>query len=236
LRRLWSGLSAVLIVSVPGSAFFFVVYECARHFLERRVPRVLQDERYAIGRDAVAASLADVSACVVRVPCEVLKQRMQAICPEVGGLTFRQTVARVSQEGVMGFFAGFGATAMREVPFALIQMPLFEELKHRHPWAERARECGDTGQLGLIGMQAGCLAGSFAGVATTPLDVAKTRIILTERPADRPGLLQMMGEIQRESGVRGLFRGFVPRAVHCGLGGALWLGAFEWSKLLLWTV
>lgn len=69
-----------------------------------------------------------------------------------------------------------------------------QELKHRHPWAERARECGDTGQLGLIGMQAGCLAGSFAGVATTPLDVAKTRIILTERPADRPGLLQMMGE------------------------------------------
>ena len=43
----------------------------------------------------------------------------------------------------------------------------------------------------------------------------------------------------------GLFRGAWPRALHSGglrvvpvklrgLGGALWLGAFEWTKLLLW--
>jgi solute carrier family 25 (mitochondrial S-adenosylmethionine transporter), member 26 len=234
-RSLWSGLSAVLIVSVPGSAPFFVIYEYTRHLLERRVPVVLQDSKFAIVRDAVAASLADVSACVLRVPCEVLKQRMQALHPMGAPPTFRATVRSVSQEGLRGFFAGFGATAMREVPFALLQMPLFEELKHRHPAAAKAREEGNSWQLGVIGMQAGCFAGGFAGLATTPLDTAKTRIILTQNPAERRGLFETILLIRAESGTSGLLRGMGPRALHCGVGGALWLGAFEWSKLLIWN-
>lgn len=68
-RNLWSGLSAVLAVSLPGSALFFVVYESARHFLERRMATAQHDKSIAMSRDAIAASVADVGACVVRVPC-----------------------------------------------------------------------------------------------------------------------------------------------------------------------
>ncbi|CAK9009339.1 unnamed protein product [Durusdinium trenchii] len=147
-RNLWSGLSAVLAVSLPGSALFFVLYESSRHFLERRIPVAQHDKSIAMSRDAVAASVADVGACVVRVPCEVLKQRMQALGPCGVALSFTQTVSKVWEEGVRGFFAGFAATAMREVPFALIQMPLFEELKHNHPWAARAQREGNKQEQG----------------------------------------------------------------------------------------
>lgn len=232
LRNLWSGLPAVVLVSVPGSAIFFSFYEMSRQQLERHVPRALQDEKYAIGRDAVAAATADIGACVVRVPCEILKQRMQ-----VGGLSFLQTLQRTGSEGVRGFYAGFGATAMREVPFALIQMPLFEELKHQHPWTEEALlrgEKGDMALLGVIGMQCGGVAGCLAGVATTPLDTAKTHIMLTEVRSLRLSPLGTMHAILVERGIRGLFSGALPRGLHSGIGGALWLGAFEWSKLLLW--
>ncbi|CAE7949842.1 slc25a26 [Symbiodinium sp. KB8] len=234
-RNLWSGLSAVLLVSLPGSALFFLIYESARHFVERRIPAAVHDNTLAIARDAVAASVADVSACIVRVPCEVLKQRMQALGPSGVSLSFSQTVTSVHAEGLRGFFAGFGATAMREVPFALIQMPLFEELKHHHPWARTSQEDGNNYRQGLIGMHCGSVAGGFAGVATTPLDAAKTRIMLTEDPGRRLGLWCTMRAICQENGMSGLFRGALPRALHSGLGGALWLGAFEWSKLLLWV-
>ncbi|CAE7217550.1 slc25a26, partial [Symbiodinium microadriaticum] len=148
-RNLWSGLSAVLLVSLPGSALFFLIYESARHFVERRIPAAVHDNTLAIARDAVAASVADVSACIVRVPCEVLKQRMQALGPSGVSLSFSQTVTSVHAEGLRGFFAGFGATAMREVPFALIQMPLFEELKHHHPWARTSQEDGNNYRQGF---------------------------------------------------------------------------------------
>eukprot|EP00928_Gymnodinium_smaydae_P005329 TRINITY_DN11819_c0_g1_i2.p1 TRINITY_DN11819_c0_g1~~TRINITY_DN11819_c0_g1_i2.p1 ORF type:complete len:648 (+),score=126.97 TRINITY_DN11819_c0_g1_i2:167-2110(+) len=234
--RPWSGLSAVLLVSVPGSAVFFVVYDNARHGLERRAPVALQGDNFAMGRDAVAASVADVAACSVRVPCEVLKQRMQALGPSGSPQpTFLRTVGRVRAEGLRGFYAGFAATALREVPFALIQMPLFEELKLTHPWAAEANQNADCTRKGLVAMHSGALAGCFAGVVTTPLDAAKTRIMLTVNRADRRGLFETMLAIRQEAGLRGLFRGVVPRAAHCGLGGALWLGAFEWSKLLLWS-
>lgn len=233
-RHLWSGLSAVLAVSLPGSALFFVVYESSRHFLERRIPATQHDKYKAMSRDAVAASVADVSACVVRVPCEVLKQRMQALGPCGVSLSFTQTVSKVWAEGVKGFFAGFAATAMREVPFALIQMPLFEELKHNHPWAARAHAEDNKQRQGLIGMHCGFVAGSFAGLATTPLDAAKTRIMLTEDPRARLGLWRTLGVMSKECGMMGLFKGALPRGLHSGLGGALWLGAFEWTKLLLW--
>jgi len=235
-RGLWSGLSAVLLVSVPGSAIFFLNYETMRHMLERNVPGALQDNSYSMLRDAAAASLADVSACVVRVPCEVLKQRMQAWKPgDSRPPTLLQTLHCIrSQEGFRGFFAGFGATALREVPFALIQMPLYEELKHCHPWTPVAQREGNTKTLGLIGMMCGGCAGAIAGAMTTPLDLAKTQIMLTANPAERLGLLTTISQIQATSGTRGLFRGVTPRLLHCGIGGALWLGAFEWCKLLMW--
>lgn len=44
-RSLWSGFSAVCLVSVPGSACFFVIYDGTRHFLERNVPPALQDKK-----------------------------------------------------------------------------------------------------------------------------------------------------------------------------------------------
>lgn len=235
LRNIWSGLSAVLVVSVPGSALFFCLYEMIRHEMERRIPEEWQDQKYAIFRDAVSASIADASSCIVRVPSEVLKQRMQISHRDTAQLSLREAVRRTNLEGVRGFFAGFNATVIREVPFALMQMPMFEEIKHHHPWSAGAREREDKGLLGIIGMQAGFFAGGWAGFLTTPLDVAKTRIILEEVPAFRKGLFSTVVLMYKEAGVRGLFSGAVPRGLHCAIGGALWLGAFEWSKLFLWA-
>lgn len=112
-------------------------------------------------------------------------------------------------------------------------MPLFEELKQRHPWGRQARATGDTNLQGLVGMTSGGLAGAVAGFLTTPLDTAKTRLMLTERSAERHGLVETLKRIGAESGPRGLFSGVAPRTLHSCAGGALWLGAFEWSKLLL---
>eukprot|EP00929_Paragymnodinium_shiwhaense_P094322 TRINITY_DN54834_c0_g1_i2.p1 TRINITY_DN54834_c0_g1~~TRINITY_DN54834_c0_g1_i2.p1 ORF type:complete len:606 (+),score=54.90 TRINITY_DN54834_c0_g1_i2:74-1819(+) len=187
-RGLWNGVSAVLLVSMPISAIFFFTYEHIRYVVDRTLPQTSSWESYRIARDGAAASIADICACLVRVPCEVLKQRMQApgssggVASSSKPLSFAQTVRSVRAEGLLGFYVGFLATISREVPFAFIQMPLFEDMKHRHPWAAGARETGDTWTMSLIGLQSGGLAGAVAGVITTPLDAAKTQIMLSRRP------------------------------------------------------
>lgn len=62
----------------------------------------------------------------MRIPCEVLKQRLQAgIFDNVG----EAIVGTWNQDGLKGFFRGTGATLCREVPFYVAGMGLYAESK-----------------------------------------------------------------------------------------------------------
>ena len=62
----------------------------------------------------------------VRIPCEVLKQRLQAgLFDNVG----EAIVGTWQQDGLKGFFRGTGATLCREVPFYVAGMGLYAESK-----------------------------------------------------------------------------------------------------------
>ena len=64
-------------------------------------------------------------ACLIRVPSEVIKQRSQA--GQGSSLhVFRQTLSR---DGLRGFYRGYGSTILREIPFSVIQFPLWELIK-----------------------------------------------------------------------------------------------------------
>ena len=102
-------------------------------------------------------------------------------------------------------------------------------------------------------------AGSIAAVITTPVDVVKTRIMLSaaaessetearkevekakkegqsleklakEKGGTKKSGLTIAREVMRESGVRGLFRGGALRAVWTALGSGLYLGVYESAK------
>jgi solute carrier family 25 S-adenosylmethionine transporter 26 len=108
----------------------------------------------------------------VRVPTDVIKQRMQI-------KQFKTTSAAVSSvvrtEGILGFYRGFLPTVAREIPFTCIQFPLYEYFKasygkHKQQKVEpyEAAVCGS-------------IAGGIAAAITTPLDVCKTRIMLSSK-------------------------------------------------------
>ena len=89
---------------------------------------------------------------LVRVPVEVIKQRMQVSQNNVSSfIIFRKTI---QAEGFFGLFRGYSTTVLREVPFSLIQMPLWEWLKKYY-----ARYTGQDqvtpGQSALCGALAG---------------------------------------------------------------------------------
>jgi len=229
LRNLWGGLSPVILRSLPCSAIFFVAYDHLRHKLNCQVPSA----RGALWCDAVAGSAANVAACSVRVPCEVLKQRMQASLP-VGGRvpSLRATVNALGKDGLRSFYTGFGATVSRELAFAAVQMPLFEQLKRWNPWAD---DMSGT-KRGLVGVFAGGTSGAVAGAVTTPMDVAKTRAMLSSAPMDEVSVVRALSQIYSEGGAKALFRGVIPRTAYVGVSCALSFGAFEWSKWLLMSL
>ena len=147
----------------------------------------------------LSAAIGEVFACIIRVPTEVIKQRLQ-----VG---MHKNVRNVVQDilksdGKIGFYNGFGATIMREIPFSFIQFPLYELLKSsivvyskRDVAAYEAAACIkhfrkekyllkksiqlDICNCNVIFMVVGgSITGAIAAALTTPLDVIKTRLML----------------------------------------------------------
>jgi solute carrier family 25 S-adenosylmethionine transporter 26 len=169
-----------------------------------------------------AASIGEIAACAVRVPTEVVKQRAQAGQHASSWLTLRHILAQRAQIGVPGvwreLYRGWTITVMREVPFTVIQFPLWEAMKQ---WRGRGKAVSAV-ESALFGS----LAGAVAAGVTTPLDVLKTRMMLARR---KEAIGSMVGMILKESGPGAFFAGIGPRVVWISIGGAIFLGSYQWA-------
>ncbi|XP_041835607.1 S-adenosylmethionine mitochondrial carrier protein isoform X3 [Melanotaenia boesemani] len=123
-RGIYAGVPSAAVGSFPNAAAFFVTYECTKSLLG--AGGVLAAPQVAPVTHMLAASLGEVVACLIRVPTEVVKQRTQA-SPSCS--TYTMLLATLREEGVRGLYRGYCSTVIREIPFSLVQFPLWEYLK-----------------------------------------------------------------------------------------------------------
>lgn len=167
----------------------------------------------------------ELAACAVRVPTEVVKQRAQALQAPSSMAALRLIIRRRVEVGLKGvwreMYRGWGVTVMREVPFTVIQFPLWEGLK---AWRRGAKGLEET--TAVESAVFGSVAGAVAAWLTTPLDVLKTRMMLAQK---RQAAIPLLLQILRDSGPRTLFAGTGPRIVWISAGGAIFLGSYQWA-------
>ncbi|ELU02536.1 hypothetical protein CAPTEDRAFT_109350, partial [Capitella teleta] len=214
-RGIYRGIGSIATGSMPSAGLFFCTYETVKHLSARSLPEKLQPVGHSL-----AASCGEIMACFVRVPTEVIKQRAQAS----HSLSSRQLlIATVRQEGFSGLYRGFGSTVMREVPFSFLQFPIWEFFKKY--WAEKQGHSTLPWQSAVCG----ALSGGLAAGITTPLDVAKTRIMLAERNSvmASANIIDAMRIVYSEKQVKGLFAGITPRMLWISIGGAVFLGMYD---------
>ncbi|XP_018589609.2 mitochondrial S-adenosylmethionine carrier protein isoform X2 [Scleropages formosus] len=77
--------------------------------------------------------------------------------------------------------------------------------------------------------------GGVAAFVTTPLDVAKTRIMLAKAgsSAARGNVPLVLLDVWKTKGLFGVFAGAVPRVAFIGIGGFIFLGAYEKVRSVL---
>ncbi|ESW15670.1 hypothetical protein PHAVU_007G092200 [Phaseolus vulgaris] len=168
---------------------------------------------------SVASFCSTVLGTAVRIPCEVLKQRLQAGLFDNVGQAF---VATWEQDGLRGFFRGTGATLCREVPFYVAGMGLYAESKKV---VERLLE-RELSALETIAV--GALSGGLAAVVTTPFDVMKTRMMTAQGRSVSMTLIAF--SILKHEGPLGLFKGAVPRFFWIAPLGAMNFAGYELAK------
>ncbi|KAH7915473.1 mitochondrial carrier domain-containing protein [Hygrophoropsis aurantiaca] len=220
-RGIYKGVGSVVVGSAPGAAVFFSTYESMKQTLPLH-------GQLAPVNHMMSASIAEVAACLIRVPTEVIKTRTQtSTYGPLASSSFSAARLVLQNEGWRGFYRGFLSTIMREIPFTSLQFPFYELLKlrlshhlERKPlYAHEAAICGS-------------IAGGTAAAITTPLDVLKTRVMLDLRDPSKqqiPSLLSRLRQIYVAEGMSALFAGVVPRTLWISAGGAVFLGAYEWA-------
>lgn len=194
---------------------FFITYETFKeHFgaINKRYPHL---------NDMLAASFGELVACSIRVPYEVVKMRAQTSSVSLKTLGLFKTI--FASEGVPGLYRGYVSTVSREIPFSVIQYPIWERLRQSH------KNYHGQPVTPLQSAFYGSLAGGIAAFITTPLDVAKTRIMLADK-SDKlaSGYVSVaLRQIYIEKGILGLFAGALPRTFWISAGGAIFLGSYE---------
>ncbi|KAL7787115.1 mitochondrial carrier protein PET8 [Trichoderma ceciliae] len=235
---IYRGIGSALVGSAPGAAFFFCTYETAKAVLG---PRIRSGVGSGSGHGGgggwapadvlthmLASSLGEIAACSVRVPTEVVKQRAQAghhggsSAKALGHILSRYSAPGGSLPAVWReLYRGWGITVIREVPFTMIQFPLWEGMK---AWGRKRRGDGKDVSAGESALY-GSLAGGVAAASTTPLDVLKTRVMLSRERVSVGEVLQRMA---REEGIRPFFAGIAPRITWISIGGAIFLGSYQY--------
>lgn len=247
-RGIYRGVGSALVGSAPGAAFFFCTYESTKAFLSASPSFQSGGKRSQAVEHMLAASAGEVAACAVRVPTEVVKQRAQA--GQHGGSSAAALGAILRHRHTVGLagvwrelYRGWGITVMREVPFTILQFPLWEALK---AWGRERRVRTGRGLLGDVATHPhpgagdsvvgevsaaesalyGSISGGVAAAVTTPLDVLKTRVMLS---TNRESIGRIVRTILKENGVRPFFAGIGPRVMWISAGGAIFLGSYQWA-------
>lgn len=222
-RGLYKGLGSAVVASAPSASLFFMTYDTSKRYLKSTLPDLFPSLSLPTSTHLshmLAASMGEIAACMVRVPAEVIKQRTQSLQFKSSLESFKYILSNKSGEGVWkGLYRGWSTTIMREIPFTIIQFPLYEHMKHTWALYENVEKVSP-----LKGALCGSIAGGFAAAMTTPLDVLKTRLMLSK---ERISVIRLAQNLVKEEGYAVFFSGIGPRTMWISAGGAIFLGVYE---------
>lgn len=193
------GFSMSILWASPQGAIRFGCYESFKGSL------LEQFDARPLGV-AVSAIAADFASSVVKVPRELITQRMQTDGSMSSTATAR---AIIREDGVRGLFRGYVATCLRDAPFVVLLFFSYEQFK---VWKIRLTFASQRPAQVLSPMSDletvlwGGISGGMAGFFTTPFDVVKTRIMTSK------GISSIGDVVRTAGGPQGLFVGAGARS------------------------
>lgn len=186
----------------------------------------------------LAGAVARTFAGMLLMPLTVIKVRYESNLYSYGSIAAagKDIFAR---EGARGFFSGFGATAMRDAPYAGLYVLFYEQSKKRlSAWhgesnanaAASSSSSATTAAMGLstsagINFSSGVIAGAACSMISNPFDAVKTRIQL--QPGVYRNTFHAAHRMVTQEGFRSLLDGLALRMSRKAVSSALAWTVYE---------
>ena len=243
IRSFWRGTAPSALRTGFGSAIYFTSLNALRQNVARsnllRSIGVLDSGAVPSHSSALpklsnlanltTGAVARTSAGFILMPMTVIKVRYESSL-----YAYKSILGAgkdiLKTEGFRGFFSGFGATAIRDAPYAGLYVLFYEQLKKRLslisqkvPLPDALPESMKGSTSASINFGSGILAAGLATAFTNPFDAIKTRIQL--QPKRYHNMIHAGRTMIREDGFKSLFDGLGLR-----------MGRKAVSSALAWTL
>lgn len=220
-KRLFRGMSAMVLGAGPAHAMYFGFYEKAKQvFTNELGGPAARNSDLANGLAGACATFFHDS---VMTPAEVVKQRMQMYGSTYD--TCRQCMLHIyKEEGIRAFYRSFFTSLLMNIPFQSIHFITYEKAQvHMNP----TREYNP-----MTHMVSGGLAGGTAALLTNPLDVCKTLLNTQqhEKKSIIRGLPAAFRTVYAVNGWRTFFRGVTARVLYQSPSTAVSWSVYELFK------
>jgi solute carrier family 25, member 38 len=188
---LWRGTLPTILRNVPGTSLYFYSLSYLRQSLIPQATRSSRSSKYVTLVNVSAGMLARAGVGFILMPVSVLKVRFESNLYNYTSLA-GATADIFKRDGFRGFFYGFGATALRDAPYAGIHVALYEATKtliggiSLISLLSIASPLNSPSSGPLLSIPSGAIAGLLATSITQPFDMIKTRIQLS--PKEYPNL------------------------------------------------
>ncbi len=252
--RFYRGMTAEIVGIMPKSSGMYASYELGRRYLteddsigRRMVHSLCEKERARTVVSSFFAGLfSGIPESLIVTPTQVVKVRLQSK-DYLGRYKntidcFRQIVR---DEGVLALTGGLFPTFYRNCVWNSIYFATMPLLKSMVPEPKdilanpthRNLYIADKG-LTLV---TGFFGAIFATCFNAPFDVVKSRVQSQMRPTGSAsttvlkyrGTFQTLFLIYKEEGLSACYKGFKPKAIRMGLGGAVAMFTFEILSVVL---
>ncbi|XP_012607158.1 mitochondrial adenyl nucleotide antiporter SLC25A24-like [Microcebus murinus] len=223
---LWRGNGVNIFKIAPETALKVGAYEQYKKWLSFDGTHVGIPERF------ISGSLAGVTAQTCIYPMEVLKTRLA-----VGNTGEYSGIIDCSrklfkQEGVRAFFRGYVPNFLGIIPYAGIDLAVYELLKNY--WLEHySKNSVNPGIMILLGCST--LSHTCGQLASFPLNLLRTRM-QAKAPMEEGktvSMIRLIQEIYSKEGKRGFFRGITPNVIKLLPAVGISCVAYEKVKLLM---
>lgn len=240
LKSLWRGTVPSALRTGFGSALYFTSLNAIRQharqsasFRQRAQSQAGSSDLPSLTKTAnlLSGAAARTFAGFVLMPLTVIKVRFESNIYNYPSLA-SATKDIVRLDGFRGLFSGFGATAIRDAPYAGTYVLLYEMLKSEIGSLVSARPLDGAlpakmgaSLAGSVNFSSAIMAGAACSALSNPFDAVKTRIQL--QPQKYRNTWHACRKMLAEDGFRSLWDGLALRISRKALSSALAWTVYE---------
>ncbi|KAK3586644.1 hypothetical protein CHS0354_024250 [Potamilus streckersoni] len=228
---LYSGIAPAILRQATYGTIKIGVYQ----HLKRLFVSDPKDETLPV--NVFCGVVAGIISSSIANPTDVLKVRMQArMNVDANETMFKAFYNIYKQEGVHGLWRGVGPTAQRAAIIVGVELPAYDACKK---YFLNTGQLGDTKANHFL---SSFLAGLAGAIASTPVDVIKTRLMNQKKlkvsvisngtaiPAIYNSSLDCLLQTVRTEGLLALYKGFIPNWVRLGPWNIIFFMTYEQLK------